>query len=79
MLIASTMNLALLHAGGWDEMLMVGAGLVIAWLIITWTGRSRDDADDEDDDLGDSPVAPEEGKDSDREAARRPTERRDDE
>ena len=80
MLIVSMTNLALLHAGGWDEMLMVAVGLLAAWAIITWTGRSRDDADEEDDeDLDDAQVATEEDKALDREAVRRPTERRDDE
>ena len=31
-------NLALLHAGGWDEILFVAVGLVAAWAIIAWTG-----------------------------------------
>ncbi len=36
--------LAMLHEGGWDEMLMVGVGLVLAYLIIVLTGRKgRDD------------------------------------
>ena len=45
-------NLALLHAGGWDEVLMIAVGLAAAWAIITWTGRSRsyEDDDEEDDD-----------------------------
>ena len=77
---ALTMNLALLHEGGLDELAFVAVGLLAAWAIIAWTGRSRDDAEEEDDeDPDDSQVATEEGKDSDREAARRPTERQDDE
>ncbi len=31
--------LALLHEGGWDEVLMVGVGLVLAYVIIMLTGR----------------------------------------
>lgn len=42
-------NLALLHAGGWDEILMIAVGLAAAWAIIAWTGRSRSYEDDEDD------------------------------
>ena len=30
---------ALLHEGGWDELLMVGAGLILAYVIIMATGR----------------------------------------
>jgi hypothetical protein len=37
----------LLHDGGWDEALMVAAGLVIAYFVIVWTGRRGKDADDE--------------------------------
>ena len=33
------MLLALLHEGGWDEVLMVGVGLVLAYAIIMLTGR----------------------------------------
>ena len=50
-------NLALLHAGGWDEVLMVAVGLVAAWAIITWTGRSRDYDEDEEDEVDDREVA----------------------
>lgn len=35
----------LLHEGGWDEALMVGAGLVLAYLIIIKTGRKDDEGD----------------------------------
>ena len=34
--------LALLHEGGWDEVLMVGVGLVLAYVIIMLTGRKGD-------------------------------------
>jgi len=37
---------ALLHEGGWDELLMVGAGLVLAYVIIMATGRRGADEDD---------------------------------
>jgi hypothetical protein len=43
-------TLLLLHEGGWDEVLMVAASLGIAYLIIVWSGRRRNDADDEWDD-----------------------------
>ena len=35
--------LALLHEGGWDEVLMVGVGLVVAYAIIMLTGRKGGD------------------------------------
>ena len=38
--------LTLLHEGGWDEVLMVGVGLVLAYAIIMLTGRKADDAGD---------------------------------
>ena len=37
----------LLHEGGWDEVVMVAVGLVVAWAVIAFTGRRRDDEDDE--------------------------------
>ncbi len=37
--------LALLHEGGWDEVLMVGVGLVLAYAIIMLTGRKGTDAE----------------------------------
>lgn len=40
-----------LHEGGWDEALMVAAGLGIAYLVIVWTGRKNQDEDDEDEAL----------------------------
>jgi hypothetical protein len=39
----------LLHEGGWDEVLMVAAGLGIAYLVIVWTGRRNQDEDEEGD------------------------------
>ena len=38
--------LALLHEGGWDEVLMVGVGLVLAYVIIMLTGRKREGAEE---------------------------------
>ena len=40
----------LLHgaAGGWDEVILVGVGLGIAYLVIVWTGRRSPEPDDED-------------------------------
>jgi len=40
--------LLLLHESGWDEVLMVAAGLVVAYVVIVWTGRrNKDEADDD--------------------------------
>ena len=44
--MTSALLLALLHEGGWDEVLMVGVGLVLAYAIIMLTGRKADDAGD---------------------------------
>jgi hypothetical protein len=48
--------LALLHEGGWDEVLMVGVGLVLAYVIIMATGR-KGAADEETADLSDEDPA----------------------
>ncbi len=40
--------IAMLHEGGWDEVLMVGVGLVLAYAIIMMTGRKDRDGDDVD-------------------------------
>ncbi|MCC6177755.1 MAG: hypothetical protein IT305_20830 [Chloroflexi bacterium] len=50
---------ALLHEGGWDEALMVGVGLVIAYFIIVWTGRRSRDVDDDEQDEDVLPGTPE--------------------
>ena len=39
----------LLHGSGWDELLMVAVGLVLAFVVITLTGRKRSEVDDADD------------------------------
>jgi len=40
--------LALLHAGGWDEMILVGVALLAGVAIVFYTGRKRPaDEDDE--------------------------------
>ena len=39
--------LLLLHEGGWDEILMVAVGLGIAYVVIVWTGRRKQDEEDE--------------------------------
>lgn len=39
--------LALLHEGGWDEVLMVAVGLGVAYLVIVWSGRRKGDESDE--------------------------------
>jgi hypothetical protein len=36
-----------LHGSGWDELLMVAVGLVLAFLVITFTGRRSGEPDDE--------------------------------
>jgi hypothetical protein len=50
--VTSATILALLHEGGWDEVLMVGVGLVLAYAIIMLTGRKGrgDEAEATDDD-----------------------------
>ena len=40
--------LLLLHEGGWDEVLMVAVGLIVAYVVIVWTGRRQQDEDEED-------------------------------
>ncbi|MFN8636675.1 MAG: hypothetical protein U0893_22735 [Chloroflexota bacterium] len=49
--MTDTAPLALLwlHEGGWDEVIMVAVGLVVAYLVIVWTGRRSKDAEDDDD------------------------------
>jgi hypothetical protein len=37
----------LLHGSGWDELLMVAVGLVLAFLVITFTGRRTEEPEDE--------------------------------
>ncbi len=39
--------LLLLHGEGWDELLMVAVGLVLAFVIISATGRRSGDTQDE--------------------------------
>jgi hypothetical protein len=39
--------LALLHEGGWDEVLMVAVALGLAYLIIVWSGRRKSDEDED--------------------------------
>jgi hypothetical protein len=53
--------LLLLHEGGWDEVLMVAAGLVIAYAVIVWTGRRNKELDEDEwyDDDEPSDQAPE--------------------
>lgn len=49
--------LALLHEGGWDEMIMVAVGLIVAYVVITWTGRrsrAGDDDEEADDEFAES-------------------------
>ena len=49
--MTSVAILLLLHEGGWDEVLMVGVGLVLAYVIIMLTGRKGDADDEADDDV----------------------------
>jgi len=49
--------LLLLHESGWDEVLMVAVGLVVAYIVIVWTGRRSKDAEDEDEWYDDEPAA----------------------
>ena len=49
--MTSGMLLVLLHEGGWDEVLMVGVGLVLAYLIIMVTGRKASDDEPLDEDV----------------------------
>ena len=39
----------LLHGSGWDELLMVAVGLVLAFAVISATGRKSRGADGEED------------------------------
>ena len=48
--VTSGMLLVLLHEGGWDEVLMVGVGLVLAYVIIVVTGRRGSDDEPLDED-----------------------------
>jgi hypothetical protein len=52
----------LLHEGGWDEILMVGIALGIAYLVIVWTGRRNEDEEDELEDEDGSASDPPEAK-----------------
>jgi hypothetical protein len=49
-------TLALLHEGGWDEVIMVAVGLGIAYLVIMWSGRNKGELDDEEEDDGSDAV-----------------------
>jgi len=46
------MPLALLHAGGWDELILVGIALIVGVGIVYFTGRKRPD------ELEDEPAEP---------------------
>jgi hypothetical protein len=45
-MLTSLPVLLLLHEGGWDEVIMVAVGLVVAYLVIVFTGRRKDESDD---------------------------------
>jgi hypothetical protein len=42
-------TLLLLHgmAGGWDELIILAAGVLLAVVVVKWTSRSSHDNDDE--------------------------------
>jgi hypothetical protein len=61
--------LLLLHEGGWDEVIMVGVGLVVAYLVIVWTGRRKQEDDEDLDRVGDAEeVGPESSTEASNEA-----------
>ena len=61
--------LLLLHEGGWDEVIMVGVGLVVAYLVIVWTGRRKQEDEEGLDLVGDAEeVGPEASNEASNEA-----------
>jgi hypothetical protein len=70
--------LVLVHQGGWDEMLMVAVGLIVAYAVITWTGRrSREEDTDEGDELENGGLEDDQVADLAESAAERPVSRPD--
>ena len=47
----------LLHEGGWDEVLMVAIGLGMAYFVIVWTGRRKQEDEDDEWEEDDAPEA----------------------
>jgi hypothetical protein len=43
----------LLHglAGGWDELIVLAAGILLAIFVVKWTSRSSHDDDEQDDEI----------------------------
>jgi hypothetical protein len=48
-MISVALPILLLHGNGWDELLMVAVGLVLAFAVISATGRSSRGPDGEED------------------------------
>ena len=48
-MISVGLPILLLHGSGWDELLMVAVGLVLAFAVITVTGRKSPGPDGEED------------------------------
>lgn len=40
-MIGGPHRVLLLHGEGWDDLIMVGLGLVLAWVVISVSGRRR--------------------------------------
>jgi hypothetical protein len=53
-MISVALPILLLHGNGWDELLMVAVGLVLAFAVISATGRKSPGPD------GDEDLAPDE-------------------
>jgi len=49
---------ALLHGDGWDELVMVVVGLLVAWAVIALTGRRTEQDDEEGPAPGDGKTPP---------------------
>ena len=60
--MTSAATLVLLHEGGWDEALMVGVGLVLAYVIIMLTGRKGDAEDAADADVAEETIEADESR-----------------
>lgn len=63
----------LLHAGGWDELIMVAVGLVLAWVVISTTGRRAPDSAEEDAEAAQSAEQEEDAEAAEEEMKGRPT------
>jgi len=47
-------NLLLLHgmAGGWDELIILAVGVILAVIVVKWTNRSSQDEETDDEIIG---------------------------